>query len=89
MSVLRMIREYMRPFVSISTSFLTTFISHFTAAGPGGAYRTLDSIRAVKQSGSFTGVSATPLTTLWGYSAGASNLEFVSILLRLSRRQSM
>ncbi|KAE9972124.1 hypothetical protein EG328_000189 [Venturia inaequalis] len=40
-------------------------------SGLQAAYATLDSIRAVKQSGNLTGIDANPITTLHGYSSGA------------------
>lgn len=42
-----------------------------TASGLQAAYATLDSIRAVKQSGNITGINMNPITTLHGYSSGA------------------
>jgi hypothetical protein len=39
-------------------------------SGPGMAYATLDSLRAMKQSGNFTGLSTDPTVTLNGYSGG-------------------
>lgn len=48
----------------------TVLIIH-TASGLQAAYATLDSIRAVKQSGNITGINTNPITTLHGYSSGA------------------
>ncbi|KIW05742.1 hypothetical protein, variant [Verruconis gallopava] len=39
-------------------------------SGPGMGYRTLDSLRAMKQSGNLTGLSSDPTITLNGYSGG-------------------
>ena len=39
-------------------------------------YSSLDSIRAVKQSGNITGLSKDPIITLYGYSGGAVAGEF-------------
>ncbi|QDS76000.1 hypothetical protein FKW77_004607 [Venturia effusa] len=41
------------------------------SSGLQAAYATLDSIRAVKQSGNITGIDKNPITTLHGYSSGA------------------
>jgi hypothetical protein len=46
-------------------------MNHDIAAGLQAAYATLDSLRAVKQSGSITGISSDPIITLAGYSGGA------------------
>ncbi|KAF2398657.1 LIP-domain-containing protein [Trichodelitschia bisporula] len=40
-------------------------------SGLQAAYATLDSIRAVKQSGNITGLNPDPITTMYGYSGGA------------------
>jgi hypothetical protein len=52
------------------------------AAGPHAAYVTLDSVRAVKQSGNFTGIKSDPITTLHGYSNGAMTVGWVSSIPR-------
>jgi Secretory lipase len=49
-------------------------------AGLHSAYTTLDSIRAVKQSGRFTGIDSDPTITLNGYSGGALAASWASEL---------
>jgi hypothetical protein len=46
-------------------------------SGLHSGYTTLDSIRAVKQSGAFTGISADPTITMNGYSGGALAVSWV------------
>jgi hypothetical protein len=53
-------------------------VSRTTAAGFGNGYRSLDSIRAVKQSGHITGISSDPIITMSGYSSAATVTAWVS-----------
>jgi hypothetical protein len=53
------------------------------AAGPGSAYRSLDSIRAIKQSGNITSVTSDPIVTMFGYSNGGTVIAWVSYLILL------
>lgn len=48
-----------------------TRLTIYVGSGLQAAYATLDSIRAVKQSGDITGIEKDPITTLHGYSSGA------------------
>lgn len=50
-----------------------------TGNGLHTGYATLDSIRAVKQSGHITGIVADPIITSYGYSGGAFSSGFVSL----------
>jgi hypothetical protein len=45
--------------------------------GLHSAYASLDSIRAIKQSGNITGISADPIVTINGYSSGAITVGWV------------
>jgi hypothetical protein len=66
--------------LSVSSSkFLSkVLVLQIIAAGLGSAYRTLDSIRAIKQSGHITGISSNPLITMSGYSSAATVTAWVS-----------
>ena len=46
-------------------------------SGLHSGYTTLDSIRAVKQSGHFTGIHSDPTITMNGYSGGALAVSWV------------
>lgn len=50
------------------------------AAGMQTGYATLDSIRAVLQSGNITGLAPNPDITMWGYSGGSIATEFAAEL---------
>jgi hypothetical protein len=51
------------------------------ASGLQTGYATLDSIRAVLQSGNFTGLDPDPIITLHGYSGGSISAGWVFALL--------
>ena len=57
--------------------FLTIY---YIATGLQAAYATLDSLRAIKQSGNVTGISSDPIISVVGYSGGG----FVAAWVRLS-----
>jgi hypothetical protein len=48
------------------------------ACGPQMAYTTLDSMRAVLATGNITGMGPDPITTMYGYSGGASIVSWVT-----------
>jgi hypothetical protein len=47
------------------------------ACGPHMAYSTLDGMRAVLATGNITGMGPDPITTMYGYSGGASIVSWV------------
>lgn len=58
-------------FCTCCSSYAQNPSNRESASGLQAAYATLDSIRAVKQSGNITGINTNPITTLHGYSSGA------------------
>ncbi len=48
------------------------------ACGPQMAYSTLDGLRAVRATGNMTGLGPNPVTTMYGYSGGASIVSWVT-----------
>jgi hypothetical protein len=52
-------------------------LTNITVSGLQAGYATLDSLRAVQQSGNITGINPKPITTLHGYSSGAQAVGWV------------
>jgi hypothetical protein len=49
---------------------VSLFLRKRTGSGKRAGYANLDAIRAIKQSGNFTGIDPDPIVTSYGYSGG-------------------